>query len=239
MTINTYSKGLKAEVSFDLFGAADRQDRISKLSIKVKGTEFENKVRLFTLAPLAVADYEACLADPNVKRTAGEHADMMGVKAPMFSMMRGVVTVLRYGAGQARDGGWGDVKVSGESVETAWNRLVEYRNENRDPKDVVLPIGAAAAGIIGDDGESRWSGLVEFFESFPGGMSGVYNLMRGKNADGSTPKGDEGESGEDGSQGSEGEIEWTVKLAEALDRARRQGATDAEFVAEVMRLTTK
>ena len=88
MTINTFSKSLKNEVSFDSSTVAERQAAIGRLVGNVKTTTFDNKVRLFALAPLAVAEYDGILSNSDIKRTASEHAELLGVKAPMFSMMR-------------------------------------------------------------------------------------------------------------------------------------------------------
>ena len=150
------------------------------------------------------------------------------------------MTILSYGAGHERDGGWGDVTIGTDKVNvaTAWDRLVNYRADHRDPKEVVCPLADAVGFVLGEDGERRFDGIVEVFESFPGGMSGLYNLARGRNADGTKVSDDQTpeEDGEEDTPEEDAPTSGLDMITHAIGVARSQGVWKADIASHVMKV---
>ena len=223
------------------FGAQGRQDRITKYRGAILANEVDGQAIPLLAVGDVVADYREAVTDARElsrkPRTMGEHAVLCGFKGPMMSKMTPVHDILSFGSGASRDGGWGDVTVfSGKdkvAVDVAWQRLVDYRQGHRSSSEAVMPLAEAAGSILNGE-EDRTESFSELSGSFPGGITGIYNIARGVDPSGKRNDDDDQDDGQDDDgQDDGGSQSWQEMVAQAARRASEAGASISDVVALV------
>jgi hypothetical protein len=190
------NKTLMTQVSIDVFHADDRLRFVRSMAARNESDGFAIKVRQFAMAPsvaiLRCGDGSEDSATMSGKQIAAES----GASESQISKMVQVNTILRFGARLLDDPNF-PIGRDKMPVSEAYGRLMSYRDAFRAPEDRTMTFVECCGFVLSDSGEERASGLVEMFGSFPGGLTGVYNIARGMMPDGSPIPNDDDDDDDD------------------------------------------
>lgn len=227
---------------------AEGQEEMGRIAGLTAKADFETKVRRLAIAPTSVAQYEQARSESTGKaRTRGEHAALFGGNGTDFTQQEFCVLVCRFGAGLEcpTDAGWDAVTYTGPNkvkvtIPQAWQNLVTYRSENRDPADVKCAVASAALAFVSSHGEVFTEAVQELIESF-GHLAAMYNVGRGFDPSGKVSAKEEDQNDDQGDEDEDDDendpsVSWQEFVTTGKRRADEAGVSQTEMIAFVRSL---
>lgn len=241
-----WTKNIIADVNRigNIASLAEGQEEMSRIAGLTAKADFETKVRRLAIAPTSVADFEQARAENTGKRTRGDHAALFGGNGTDFTQQEFCVLVCRFSAGMDAPGdqGWDSITYTGPNKSTvtiprAWDNLVNYRSENRDPENVIRTMAESASLFVSGHGDEFTQAVQELIESF-GHLAAMYNVGRGFDPSGKVSAQEEDQNDDDDDDDDENDpsVSWREFITKGKRRADEADVSQTEMIAFVRSL---
>ena len=242
-----WTKSIVSEIDRigNIASLAEGQDEMSRIAGLTRKADFETKVRRLAIAPTSVADFEQARSENTGKvRNRADHAELFGGNGVDFTQQEFCVLVCRFSAGldAPTEDGWDSVTYTGPNkvkvtIPQAWDNLVNYRSENRDPADVIRTLAESASLFVSGNGVDFTQAVQEIIESF-GHLAAMYNVGRGYDPSGKVSAKEDDDQNDDDDDDDEDDpsLSWQEIVTKGKRRADEADVSQTEFIAFVRSL---
>ncbi len=225
MSDTIVSKSTARNLSVDLWSAEDVQNVHAETGGRIASRNVDSTLDKYLLTVTAQRMTAGAM-------TAGNAAAAAGLAPGTFSKIATLGKVFDYIA----NGGDHDAKVVAMAGEMATFWDFDRNGTDRPSLSYV------AMALTADDGAKRSDAIVALYGAY-GATEYAYHVAKGNRFHADDPRSAESDEDQDDQDtdgaDSDGEIAWQVKLAEAVDRAIRQGADKTAISAEFMAILAR